>query len=414
MKLNKKLTSILVTGAMIASIGGTTAMQAFAAENPTTGHIVNFSKQLNIAQGLTAPEDFTFTFESETPNAPAIAAQVIAMTDATDEDADGFILKNGAVDFDEVTFTTAGVYKYVITETAGTTEGMTYDGEQYEAYIYVKNGEDGELVVDKVIVEKDDGQGGKVKVDVDTPETPEKNEDGTDNKGDEGASGMIFENTFKKVANQTQVEDPDAEDPTAPYDDPDTPVDERKASFVASKTVDGDYGDKVHGWNFTLDIDASATNFADNEYTLSVYKYDKTGKGTDITATYKDGFTLADGEQVAVYGAPVGTVCTIEEVLSNDDIGEPYAASLAVTEKGAEVAEKAVAYNAENKGKDTEVAVLAADGANKADYTNRNTEEDVTPTGILMQNAPYILVATLAAGGLVIYLAKRREEEEEA
>ena len=412
MKLNKKLTSILVTGAMIASIGGTTAMTSFAEEpaNPTEGKTITISKQLNIAQGLSAPKtdfDFTFTKDTEDGNAPTAAmpdlSGKVAYDGEKDADGDGYVMKNVVVDPSAVTWTHAGEYVYTVKEANEAETGITYDEtSEYTVTIRVKNDGNGGFAIADIVVKDKDGN----KVDVDNPQYP----DGDTDRTDDPESGMKFTNKYVKVADgtPTDLDEDDFPEGVDPADE--TP---EAASFVITKDVVGDFGDKTKQFKFAVTFDTTKTGIDDP--TIKCYKVDAAG---NVTVANPADFTLAHGEKLIVEGAPVGTTYDVTENLANaDNAAAKYAAAIVVTEDGTANDDKAVEYAAENAGKDGKVEkALVTEGENGAAYTNKNAveDEDTTPTGILMQNAPYILVATLAAGGLVIYLAKRREEEEEA
>ena len=43
-------------------------------------------------------------------------------------------------------------------------------------------------------------------------------------------------------------------------------------------------------------------------------------------------------------------------------------------------------------------------------YTNTFDDASVSPTGILINNAPYIILALVAAGGMTFYVVKKRKE----
>ncbi len=401
--LLKRFTSVTLATALIGTMG----VAAFAedAENPTEGTTITISKQLNIAQGLNAPDStfsFTFTKKTEDGNTPTAAmpdlSGSVSYNGEEDTDADGYIMKNVTVDPTAATWTHAGEYVYEVTEETGTVTGVAYDTtSKYTVTIYVKNGESGPEV-DKIVVKDKDGN----KVDVDTPtENP-------DDDNDAAESGMKFTNTYTKVADST---------PTGRTDDPTTDETEDVASYVVTKTVTGTYGDKTKQFKFTMTVDTSKTNVENPTITYYKLGADKTTV-TEVTPA-ADGtvsFTLADGEKLVVEGAPVGTLYNVTENLSNDDTAaKKYAAGTVVTEKGAENTGKGTTLTPNDNstwGKDVEVEkALVADGVNSAAYTNENAKDDTTtPTGILINNAPYIILALVAAGGMTFYVVKKRKE----
>ncbi len=402
--LLKRFTSVTLATALIGTMG----VAAFAEDaNPTEGKTITISKQLNIAQGLEAPTtDFNFVFTKKTEDGnnptnamPDLSGKVSYDKDK-DTDADGYVMKNVTVDPATATWGHAGEYVYEVTETKGSVTGVTYDEtSKYTVTIYVKNGDNG-LEVDKIVVKDKDGK----KVDVDTPDPTTKPEDDTDDL----ASGMKFTNTYTKIADST---------PTGRTEDETTTETESTASYVVTKTVDGTYGDKTKQFKFTMTVDTTKTNVASP--TIKYYKLgaDKTTV-TDITPA-ADGtvsFALADGEKLVVEGAPVGTLYTVTENLSADDAAaKKYAAGTVVTEKGVVNTTKGTTLKVNDDttwGKDVKVEnALVADGENSAAYTNENAKDDTTtPTGILINNAPYIILALVAAGGMTFYVVKKRKE----
>ena len=52
--------------------------------------------------------------------------------------------------------------------------------------------------------------------------------------------------------------------------------------------------------------------------------------------------------------------------------------------------------------------------ANSATVTNTSNQEEETPTGILINNLPYIALALVAIGGLCAYVIVRRKADDEA
>ncbi len=402
--LLKRFTSVTLATALIGTMG-VAAFAEDATPNPTEGKTITISKQLNIAQGLAAPNaefNFTFTKTTEDGNTPTTAmpdlSGKVSYNGETDTDEDGYVMKNVTVDPTNVTWTHAGEYVYTVKESKGDVSGVTYDEtSEYTITIYVKNGENGPEV-DKIVVKDKDGN----KVDVDTPTAD------PDDTNDDAESGMKFTNTYTKIADST---------PTDRTEDPDTDETESTASYVVTKTVQGTYGDKTKQFKFEMTVDTSKTNVT--APTITYYKLgaDKTTV-TEITpaADGKVSFTLADGEKLVVEGAPVGTLYTVTENLANDDeAAKKYAAGTVVTEKAAVNTTKGTTLNVNDKetwGKDVTVtAALVADGENSAAYTNENAKDDTTtPTGILINNAPYIILALVAAGGMTFYVVKKRKE----
>lgn len=409
MKKLNKLVAILVAMAMVLSLS---IIAAFADDaNPTTGTNVNFSKKLYIAQGLTAPENFTFeitpisvdgdpyvaatTGENATPaNMPTKSDVVITMSGMSDTDADGFIIKNAVLSFTAAEFPHAGVYVYELSEKDNGTSGMTYSGKTY--VITVAKDKDGNIRV--TVQDKADNTGAKLDGD------PVEDTDLTD--GDDAEQPVKFENTYTKTADDTQA------------------ADGVNASFLVSKTVTGKYGDVLKDFHFAVTVTLPASN---STATVSYFKTDGT---TTTPVTNLSDITLKSGEQFYATGAPVGTTYTVTENLAADAAAGKYTSTTIVTEGGTEVTAKETVTQAdlstksdatlavEGTGATVSNALVVDNGANSAAYTNENTkdagEDDPGTTGILVSNLPYIALALVAIGGLVAYVIVRRKADDEA
>lgn len=434
MKLNKKLTSILVTGAMIASIGGTTAMTSFAAD--TTPKVTAITKTFQMPVGTTTPDvSFTYNFkavEGYGSNAD-LTTKTFTKTIAFDED-DGVatgdvktVTKSTDAIFGtkdaEVVFPHAGRYAFEATELIGNETGVTYDYAKYTLYVAVANLADGSGTYVKDIT------AGKQEADTNEDGTPKTDEEGNiiykaidkalgnyefedkdnddvvdqfeedngtpadeNDKNDEDAilaaqtgNGFGYTNTYVKATNVTpDGKDEDGEDPDATDDN---------TGLYIQKNVAGDFADKTQEFTFSVTVTAPSLSNK-TEYKAVIFDLDE-------DKTVGDEKTFASG-----VAQEIKLTDQQRLVFKDLDIGAKYE----VTEAAAANYTAAVNGEATNAASDT----IVDTEANQARYVNTYDDEGTTPTGILMQNAPYILVATLAAGGLVIYLAKRREEEEEA
>ena len=103
---------------------------------------------------------------------------------------------------------------------------------------------------------------------------------------------------------------------------------------------------------------------------------------------------LRDGESVDIKGLPYGTVYTITEEMA--DNGLYTATSTGKDNTTGKVFEKNSVTN----------AVLSDTLGN--DLTVTNTRETVTPTGVFIDNLPFILLIVIGAAGIGAYLFSRR------
>ncbi|MCQ2486704.1 MAG: hypothetical protein MJ129_02100 [Clostridia bacterium] len=426
MKLNKKLTSILVTGAMIASIGGTTAMTSFAEEPATpTPKVTAIKKVFQMPEGTQSP-NATFHFnvtavEGYGSNAALKADEVAKLSQTisyapgdelgadaeTDEGITTITKTSGALFDDEIEWPAAGQYAFrVVEQETGKVGDYKYniDGDAYTMYVTVARDANGDLYVKNIVTIKTaDEEEGKdaPKVDTGTPIVDEEPTDGVDDRtpgedkiDSEIPSNVAFTNQYVESTNVTpdgaedKQDDPDAEDP----DDQTDPTNDDKG-FMLQKNVAGEFADYEYQFEFAVNVQRPALSEKETYTAVKINVEDP----TEVIETYtfnaetgepdKD-VTLAAGERLVFKDLEVGAKWTVAE----ENVPDNYT----VTDTG------------------NLAGTVVNTKGNSVQVTNTYNDEENTPTGILMQNAPYILVATLAAGGLVIYLAKRREEEEEA
>ena len=180
-----------------------------------------------------------------------------------------------------------------------------------------------------------------------------------------------------------------------------------------SKTVAGGYGDKTYGFEFAIMLTAPRLADAAAKAKYSIYQGTseipvKTGTmdyGTPVS------FTLADGQTLRFYEIEAGTKYSVTEKLADSGVtkADQYTASAT-----AKVSNAAVTVDTVAKHTDLTVGtyVIDDDTATLDDvaYTNTFDDASVSPTGILINNAPYIILALVAAGGMTFYVVKKRKE----
>lgn len=132
----KKLLSILLV--MMLTLGiTTTAFATEAGQTTQTSQNASFTKTYNLENAdTTSPaETFTFTFEADSvtgtnsnlakTDMPLIPAVTVTFNAGEAGGADK--TKTVPVDLSEISWPDVGVYTYMVTETAGSTAGVTYD-----------------------------------------------------------------------------------------------------------------------------------------------------------------------------------------------------------------------------------------------------------------------------------------------
>lgn len=210
----------------------------------------------------------------------------------------------------------------------------------------------------------------------------------------EGAySKLTFTNTY--------IKNNIATDPTDPI-------------LSISKTVDGAYGNREMYFAFNLTVNRAAlvaegtkykvyvmegtTAVTSAENTAAEIKTDGEGrKYFEVTADTATAINLKHGQKLAFVDTHVGTTYTMTEVGKAD-----YKPSVSIIANGA----AAVVINDKDFGDSLSTgARLIGENANSAAFTN--TYKEVTPTGISLNNLPFIMMIALAGILLVVYVVVR-------
>lgn len=151
----KKIRVLLLTLVLaVTMMAGSLAVFA-EGEVPSvnTNGTVTVTKTLNTNKGSTVTETFKYTataVATETSTAEETPAATIADISISAAAGDTVTTGTGTLSFG--TFPHAGVYQYTVKETAGTTEGMTYDTTEYTVRVYVVNGKNG-LTISEITAE---------------------------------------------------------------------------------------------------------------------------------------------------------------------------------------------------------------------------------------------------------------------
>jgi len=358
---------------------------------------VSINKVLNIAEGITTPEaTFTFTFTPKTGTssngAPyeTIDSSNGQITDknvsysGTDVLATGqtSIKKETGDIFREVNYTHAGEYVYTVAEkqnvgwkviqkNGSPIDFMTYDNRNYEMHVIVKNKTTGGTYISSVYFKQvSPSVNGKVK----------PSESGTTYKYD------LFTNIYRK--NAGKITDPNEPNPNKPNV---SKVDPNAKSLVIKKVVSGATADKSKDFTFKLTFTKAST-----ETSQSI-----TGKIGETSKTFVYGqettITLRHDQSLVFDTIPAGTRYKLVETGS-----QGYTASATYKENGASKNQAGtVSTNF------TQDSILIGEKPN--DNTITNSLPDVTPTGLLIDNLPFILMIGLGLAGFVVLSKKRRQ-----
>jgi len=311
--------------------------------------------------------------------------------------------------FAGINFPHAGIYVYEITEQGKTNptiddndpdEVLTYSQAKYMVAVYVANNP---LGTGTYIA----GIGTRVV-------TNDAGEDASGNKvdatpGGNGAeylfSQMAFTNTYVKTNGPTDPENPD---PTS------------SSTLSVTKKVTGDYASKEQYFDFKMSLSPPSlvtdvpefyrAYIVENDAVIdpkdnanaSVIGEDAGGnKYIEISTTGETAFKLKDSQSLVFVDTPVGSNYVVTEAATPN-----YIPSYIVTTDSSAGTEVTGIMNTELSTKTQRVG----ERVNSADFTNNR--ESVTPTGLNLNDLPFIGLIALAIASLLIFLvAKSRKKD---
>ena len=308
--------------------------------------------------------------------------------------------------FQGVIFPHAGVYVYEITEIPdtytvgnGRHEVMTWSDAAYLLNVYVDNKSDGGTYVYAVgaIKEQDDSgiEGSGEKVDP----TP----------GGNGMTGshseMVFTNTYVKTNG--------ADDPDNPR-----PFVDSEVVLPISKTVAGALASKEQYFGFSVNITVPslvvdvpdyyrAYVVENGEVVTSYDNADSAILGNDpegtrlsfimVSTSATTQFMLKDGQKLAFVDLPVGTTYDVTET---GEFSAGYIASVDVYWNDVHVVTSATGNIGD--GTTTGGDQRIGEKGNSVDFTN--TRDVVTPTGLTMNEIPFVVMIALVIGAIVAFV----------
>ncbi len=262
------------------------------------------------------------------------------------------------IDVSNVKFDHAGVYVYDVEETTGTYAGMTYDvhdgtKNKYKMYVFVNNNTNNTaLEVANVVFAKGDVKVGTI-----------TNDYGKTN-------GLVHD--LKVV-----------------------------------KKVTGNAADRTAKFTFKVTVTPGKDSSADEEYKLIIPGAGENGadKVEILTANNSHNISfdkVMDGTELHVYGLTTDDTIKIEEPEAGTN---SYTTKYEITSDSTQNTTQA-----ENLTSDGSITVNAlADGAT---VTITNNRDNVTPTGVAMDVAPYALMVALAGGAAATFLRKKESFED--
>ena len=362
-KYARRLAAALMTGAMMVSMMGMTAMAQEPAAPTEEVHLIK--KILNKDDNLYSPKvNFEFTIEPAQEGecgtitgtaggsvkvVPGPAEGVLfgvngetSTTGTIESNPEKGSVTDTTVELGELSivinenkFEGVGIYRYRITEKDGEFPGVTYDTVAKYLDVHVTNGENGGYSYTYTII---------------------KGMDGT--QKDYG----IFSNTYS------------GDEGSGLFD------------LKVVKNVEGNQADLKKDFTFAIKVDSDVTG---EKFNVVVYNSEnqpqdeaKTVVGDDTNAVPVE---LGNGDYVVIYGLSSDDVYTVTET---DYSGEGYLTKV--------------------DGVEGKMATGKLTGDTTVTFTNiRNAD---TPTGVILNIAPYILMVALAGVLAFFFLRKRHYE----
>lgn len=272
---------------------------------------------------------------------------------------------------------------------------LTYSQAEYEATVYVKTGASGNYIATiKVTKEKDD-QGKSI-----TAENEKKVDPSQPDDNIPGSGGLRFVNTYteKITDTKTDKQDPVDPDPTNPTN----PDNDRDKILSVGKIVSGDLGDKSTKtkFQFTVKVTQPSLVTSKNE-TYKAKVINANGDPVGDERTFENGVaqnvSLSHGEKLVFEDLYVGTAFEAQET----DADTLYTSSTYARLNGGDPTEKA-----------KERALVKGNVSEKTDtVVVVNTRNSTSPTGIVVNNLPYILLVLGVVAGFAGYIASKRRRE---
>ena len=347
----KKIGALVLAGTMLLSMG----TGVFAAENIDIPNVngqdgVKITKDFVMADGLAIPQaTFKFQVKSKTPDALSATIQDISY-DANDikiKQTDGsyVISKDQKLSF-EGNWQHAGEYVYKVTETQD-------PANKVENVTY----DSSEYTLRVYVVNKNDN----LEVEKITAE-----------KAGTKTAKILFTNTYAK----------------------------NDATLTIEKKTTGKYANKTKEFNFAITFTKSPMSDK-RTFTGNIGS-----EPVECIAGTPKSFTLADGEQLVFSNLPVGTTYVVKEL----DALDGYTPSVTVVENRTTTVNRTAAQEGDalDTLKEGGKKNLVGEYENKVTFTNTH-QGGVVPTGILMNNLPFILLVAVAIVAFVsLAVIKRR------
>lgn len=398
--MKKIVTGVVAAGTILSllQVPNVLAENEVASSQNEKNVVVKVNKELDIAEGITTPTaTFTFKFAPKSgQNSANVPYETVTPTNGTipnrtvtyngsDTLPQGKTAITKATDdiFAGVTYENAGEYVYTVSEEqtgwtalANNIDTLTFDTKTYEMHVFVKNKSQGTGTYISNVYFVDTTAGST------TAATAKKA--GNAEPGTEGGSKVykydLFKNKYTKKAGKTG-------------DSPST-INPNADALTITKKVAGGLASKTKNFTFKLTFKAASTD------ETGTYTGTKGSEQIQFTKDVEKEFTLHDGESLVFPDLPAGTKYTLKEEGTSG-----YTPSSAYKENGTlkngATGTQSQAY--------TVADVLIGEKENNNIVTN--TLPEVTPTGLLIDNLPFIIMIGLGLLGFILVAKRRREAE---
>ena len=397
-----KLATLALSGMMVMSM----AVPAMAAQNfdqpvinkvlYTDGHTyapnTEFTFDVTHDSSVTSFQNGTSTVTLSTPKDTAknsaVTVNPIRFNPAEDQlgirlDNDGNVFrKSGAINVNLDKFPGEGYYLFNLKEHKGTYEGIRYDEHDYKLLVIIyKDEADHDTLKSKVVVSRVGANNTSVK------------------------TSSIGNNYGRETPPPETPENPPVTPPETPENPPITPdnPDNDTHDVLIKKVVKGAMSNKSMTFDFEIKIESDKKgDKKGHEY------YEVTGEnvaaGTFIESDVTDAkvFHVKDGgEGIRIWGLTDGDKITVKEAN-----GTGY--TMLVKTETPSLITGLTGVDQDVTASYTTVFNAVHDDA-KVTVTNK--KDAITPTGIVMNVAPYAMMLAVAGGLGVVFMNRKKEEE---
>lgn len=447
--MKKRLTVLALAFAMVLTMSASVFAAGDGANTGKTGGADSYApgsaklvKYAQIPEGVDltkeamANKTFSFHFAATDPTAPAttknyavpkadfsakdftITSEKLSVAEkwtsaGVDETQNKVWSKPISEIFANYEFPRAGEYTFTVTETTNTgaaltdADNWTYAKDSYTLRLVVKNDpttdDPDKKTITDVTVENDEGK----KVDPtdvtpgDNPDDPDTGDviepDPTDSNG-----GFTFTNLYKPTV--TKHDEPKQPNPDPNPENPQNPGDiakdepnlkEDNGAFELDKFVLGEYGDQTADWNFPVTVTLPKSDPKFNVVKSGNLTGGALTKDADNERVYTGTITLKHNGTFVIGELPVGTKIKVAEN------GPVTGYTQLMDTKDADEGDATL---------EAGYTITVTEDGGYAICRNSFDDTSITPTGIIINNLPYVLLIGIALGGIVLFSRKRRYE----